>query len=47
MFAQHDDAAYNYSSNIFEVDEVHKIAILDIRILNADRNDENILLRRN
>lgn len=28
------------------VDEVHKIAILDIRLLNADRNVANILCRR-
>ena len=46
MFADHDDASYNYGSNLFEVEEVHKIAILDIRILNDDRNDENILLKR-
>lgn len=28
------------------VDEVHKIAILDIRIMNADRNAANVLCRR-
>jgi hypothetical protein len=28
-------------------EEVHKIAILDIRILNADRNSANLLCRRN
>ena len=28
------------------VDEVHKIAILDIRIMNADRNSANLLVRR-
>jgi len=28
------------------VDEVHKIAILDIRLLNADRNSANLLCRR-
>jgi hypothetical protein len=27
-------------------DEVHKIAILDIRIMNADRNTANLLCRR-
>lgn len=26
--------------------EVHKIAILDIRILNMDRNEENILIEK-
>jgi len=29
------------------VDEVHKIAILDIRTMNADRNSANLLCRRN
>lgn len=46
MFAKHDDAAYNYGPDIFSTEEVHKIALLDIRILNADRTDENILLKK-
>lgn len=46
MFAQHDDVAYNYGSNMFGTEEMHKIAILDIRILNADRNDENMLVKK-
>lgn len=29
------------------VDEIHKIAILDIRLMNADRNAANILCKRN
>ena len=44
---QHDDFAGNYGASIFPVEEVHKIAILDIRILNCDRNDENILVQLN
>lgn len=35
----------NYSPDLFSIDEVHKIAILDLRILNLDRNSENILVR--
>jgi len=35
----------NYSSSIFSVDEVHKIAILDLRLLNLDRNPGNILVK--
>ncbi len=31
------------SPTLVEVDEIHKIAILDIRILNADRNASNLL----
>lgn len=45
MFVDHEDAAYNYGPSVFDIEEVHKIGILDIRILNADRNDENILLK--
>lgn len=29
------------------IDEVHRIAVLDIRIMNADRNTANLLCRRN
>jgi len=34
------------SPSKLEVDEVHKIAILDIRLMNADRNSANLLCRR-
>jgi len=34
------------SPSKISVDEVHKIAILDIRIMNADRNAANLLCRR-
>ena len=34
----------NFSSDLFSVDEVHKIAILDMRIMNLDRNETNILV---
>ena len=33
-------------NNIFIIREVRKIAILDIRILNCDRNDGNILVTK-
>lgn len=45
-FVKHDDAAENFGSNIFPVEQVHKIAILDILILNCDRNDQNILVQK-
>jgi len=35
----------NYSSDIFSDDEIHKIAILDLRIMNLDRNACNILVK--
>ena len=43
---KHDDCAGNFGCSIFPVEEVHKIGILDLRILNCDRNDENILVSR-
>jgi hypothetical protein len=35
------------SPSMISVDEIHKIAILDIRLMNADRNSANILCKRN
>lgn len=34
------------SPSLISVDEVHKIALLDIRLLNADRNVGNLLVKR-
>ena len=34
------------SPSMLSVDEVHKIAMLDIRLMNADRNSANLLCRR-
>lgn len=45
-FIRADDLASNYCSDLFSVDEVHKIAVLDLRIMNLDRNDGNILVRK-
>lgn len=45
-FVDFDDVAGDLSSSLFPVDEVHKIAILDIRLNNADRNEANILVKR-
>lgn len=33
-------------SQLFEVDDVHKIGILDIRLLNLDRHLGNILVHK-
>lgn len=46
LYAEHDDAVGDYSSTVFPLEEVHKIAILDLRILNCDRNEENILVKK-
>eukprot|EP00656_Telonema_subtile_P015301 TRINITY_DN179_c0_g1_i2.p1 TRINITY_DN179_c0_g1~~TRINITY_DN179_c0_g1_i2.p1 ORF type:complete len:637 (+),score=93.20 TRINITY_DN179_c0_g1_i2:363-2273(+) len=45
-FKRHDEEAGDLSSSLFSQDEAHKIAIMDIRLLNTDRNDENLLVRR-
>ncbi|AFZ81332.1 phosphatidylinositol 3- and 4-kinase domain-containing protein [Theileria equi strain WA] len=34
----------NYNPNLFSISDVHRIGILDLRVLNLDRNDENILV---
>lgn len=34
----------NFSWDLFEKDEVHKIGILDVRMMNLDRNTCNILV---
>ena len=44
LYVDAEDVASNYSYNMYSVDEVHKIAILDLRIFNLDRNDANILV---
>eukprot|EP00949_MAST-11_sp_MAST-11-sp1_P002122 g2122.t1 len=46
VFCHHDDVAGNLSHSLFPVHEVHKIALLDIRLVNTDRNDANILVQR-
>lgn len=49
-FKEHDFDAEDISSSkyqMFPVHEVHKIAILDIRLLNTDRHGGNILIKAN
>jgi hypothetical protein len=44
-FCQSEGPVENFSSDLFHKDEVHKIAILDLRLLNLDRNECNILVK--
>ena len=44
-YVVHDDVAGDVSSDLFPTREVHKIALLDIRCINTDRNEGNILVR--
>lgn len=46
-YIYHDTCMSDYSSTNIDVSEVHKIGILDIRILNVDRNDGNLLVTLN
>ena len=45
-FIQADGPIENFSTDLFQTDEIHKIAILDMRMFNLDRNSENILVQR-
>jgi len=43
-FVQNDGDCSDVGANKFSVEDVHRIGIFDIRILNMDRNDENLLI---
>ena len=43
-FVKSNGTTSDYSSDLFSIEEVHKIIIIDLRILNLDRNDGNILV---
>lgn len=45
-FVRHDAVVEDLSPSLFSRHEVQKIAVLDIRLLNSDRNGGNILVRR-
>lgn len=44
-FVESEGPIENFSSDLFTDDEIHKIAILDLRMLNLDRNECNILVQ--
>jgi hypothetical protein len=45
-FKPHDDEAGDVSASLFSVEDAHRIGIMDIRLLNRDRNDENLLVKK-
>ena len=45
LFVTSEGPIENFSPDLFATDEVHKIAVLDIRLLNLDRNSCNILVQ--
>jgi len=46
LFAQHDCTSEDVGRSLFPVDQVHRIAALDIRLCNTDRHSGNVLVRR-
>ena len=44
LFVTSDGPIENFSPDLFSADEIHKIAVLDVRLLNLDRNACNILV---
>jgi len=46
-FKPHDDEAGDVSASLFSVEGAHRIAIMDMRLVNRDRNDENLLVKKN
>lgn len=46
QFVPSDDVAGNLASSMFSVHDVQRIALFDMRLLNTDRNDSNVLVRR-
>jgi hypothetical protein len=45
LFCKNEGPIENFSPDLFHKDEVHKIAILDLRLFNLDRNECNILVK--
>ncbi|GFQ00574.1 phosphatidylinositol 4-kinase gamma 4 [Phtheirospermum japonicum] len=46
MFVENSGSCEDVGPGVFPVDEVHKIAVLDMRVANADRHAGNILVSR-
>lgn len=45
-YVENDGSAEEISPSLFPVSECHKIGILDLHLMNTDRNDGNILARK-
>jgi len=46
IFVPHDCASWDLGAGLFDLLDVQKIALLDLRFLNTDRHGGNILVRR-
>jgi len=45
-FVENAESTEEYGPSFYSTEDIHRIALLDIRIVNCDRNGENILVRR-
>lgn len=45
-FVENDGYCGEVSNSFFSTEDIHRIGILDIRIFNMDRNEENILIKK-
>lgn len=45
-YVDNDGESSAFGSNLFNVEDVHRIGILDIRLFNMDRNEENMLVSK-
>jgi hypothetical protein len=45
-FIENDGSSEDFSPSFFPVDEVHKVGILDLHLMNVDRNEGNILTKK-
>jgi len=46
QFIDNDGDCSDIGASKFSVDDIHRLGIFDIRILNMDRNDENLLVKK-
>ncbi|MEI4872801.1 hypothetical protein Q8G47_29175, partial [Klebsiella pneumoniae] len=46
MFMENSGSCEDMGPSVFPVEEVHKISVLDIRMVNADRHAGNILVSK-
>jgi len=45
-FIENEGDSSSYGSSLWSVEDVHHIGVLDIRLFNMDRNEENMLVQR-
>mmetsp|Transcript_27335 Transcript_27335/g.63733 ORF Transcript_27335/g.63733 Transcript_27335/m.63733 type:complete len:852 (+) Transcript_27335:101-2656(+) len=44
VFAECTDTAGNFAPQVFTTSDIHRVGVLDVRIVNLDRNDGNLLV---